>query len=930
MLVETTAVLNEDSSGKQDHVLRLGGELAQMGAEILGDTDEESRHDRLEALAQLLLMSEDVELVDARREPSGQVVLRAKEEWENVGFRGELRVMEAPLGTDAALMTTIAPMTVEAIAAAAQGQKEPVLPDEWPSAQVEHRYTLEIPDGYRARKLAPELKRATDGVLLERRLVARSPHRIEGVLRFEITEARLPRQRLEKIYDGLEPAQRQPVDIEVEMVASTLAASGRLREAIAETRRLVGAHPAKAYYRSEHALMLLRAGLVESARAEARRATSLAPELAYAHQVLAFTLEHDQFGRQFAPGFDRAAALRARRRQFDLMGAGSRGAYELARLLSHDEQGRTLGPAAPLEEIASITRDPLAFKEGAALLRAQALLCLGRGGEAEVLIREHLTDAKYQSYLLAALAQARGVDAALAELPALSLGGDAAATPLLQATAHLLRARSYPLAAALAAAGAGVTSKLQREATTLTNLRRPEQRPPDPRPAAEALKRLQLACADPAAFKKAAPALLDPRAAAADPGERGETSDRYQEVCRSVLVTAGWPPAQWMIDHEVIVELAVSGDPQTGYRVRYRSPPSQSTITASVFYFNAPPGPPRYLGQGAAVAADEALRLATSGRIKEAAMWLGWAREASPALPAAAGARSPPVNEAFEVLWPDQRNEPTAVRETAAAVAAYSSRTAPRAISALQQAFDAAPAAQAARRRVLGRALLNAQYLAGGGAEADRTADLLEALDAGPVNLTGLRAMAAMSAGKCPKALALARSGAQRDPSAAAQRWHAQAAANCAAYDEAAQVLRKVVGAEGAEPGDDNNLAWYLGFAGNAPDEALAAARRAVQRNGRRSRSYLQTLALVAAQAGALGESRAALVDALGRAPAGIEPLRPPGAWLVVGATAEALGMKDDAIKAYRLVSREGRPELARTSSWALAQRRLAALTTNH
>jgi tetratricopeptide (TPR) repeat protein len=918
LLIDTEVTFTEDSAAREEHRLRLVGDLAVVAAAAMDERDPDARNGGLQRIADMLLGREGVEVLDARRLPSGEVDLHARMIWDEVGFRGDLRLVETTLGAEAAVMGALAPMTIGPALAAAAAGKPPELPERWSATRVQHRVVVLLADGYRARPLPPPLALTAENVSLARTLAAPSPLRIEGTLSFEIREPGTPVATVEQLLNGLAPADRQGPSVELEMVAETLVSSQRLAEAVAEARRLVEAHPDRAYYRSRQATVLLSTGLVDAARAAARRAVAQAPDVAFSHQILAWTLEADGFGRAFGPGYDRAGALAARRRQLELTGPKGRGAYELARLLAHDELGRMLGPRAPLDEILKLVTGVDTMVNEAALLRTQALLSKHRGAEAEAVVREQLARPDHNAYLLAAIALARGAEAAVAELPALSLSPDATGLLLIQATNQLLRAYAYPQAAALATAGARVSSRLNRLAEALGRLRAAGDRPRDPRPAVEALARVQLACATPESFRNVVPALLDPRLVAGRPATDGGL---YESVCRMVLVGAAWPPPPWTVDYEVTQNLEVTGDERQGYRVRYLNPPGRSLVTASVFYFTGS-SQPRLLGRGTAVIGDEALRLVEARRLSEAAVWLTWAREA--AAPFTVTGRPAATTEALNALWPAGAPlEARPMREAAAAAAAYGETSAKRAAAVLGPAL--ASARDPERRLALVRPLLAALAITGAGAEGDRVADAAAPLTAKDPRLVAMRASAAMTAGNCPKALALVRPAKPAARDIEALRRHANIAAVCGAFDEAVAAYRQVVAMPGAAPADYNGLGWLAAATGQA-SEGLTAARRAAEASGRNSPSHLHTLAYAAARAGALGEARDALRDALAPAPAGQDPLNPDAAWLVVGAIAESVGMRDDAVAAYRRVL----PDKARlpraNTTYHLARRRLEAL----
>ncbi len=918
LLIETRGQLDPAGSGRQDHVLRLGGELAQAAAEAIGGEGGTAQGAvTLKSIAAAALLTDSFELVDARKEPSGEVVMRLRQVWTQVPSEGELRVVPALTGVAAAFVVSILPLTMESMLAikAQAGQPGATL-QEVPPARIAHRFSLQLPDGFRARDLTAGSSLREEGITLERRLSNGPGPRVEGLLRVEIGPAPVPGARVEALMQRLPPAEREPATLKLEMAAESLLSSGRVREAFAETRRLVAAHDKEGFYRAKQAIVLMQAGLLEPARAEARQAVALSPQLDYAHQILAWTLECGPFGRAFSPGYDRASALEARRQQLALTGPTGRGAFQLAELLSRDESGRSMGASAPLEEIVRLTAGVEAFGARPAELQTEALLRLGRGAEAERVVRARLMDQLHQYYLLAAIAQARGPEAAVAELPALALSEEAGATPLIRAAYLLLRLEAYPLASALAAAAARISARLQDEADRLSRLRRAAERKPDPRPAVQTIQRLQQACVSPAPFKQLAPALIDPRSA--EWRERDSAPERYQRICRAVLTAGSWPPAVWTVDLELTAELEVTGDAQVGYRVRPRS----GAMPVSTFFLTADGRQPRFLGAGPQASSAEALRLASAGQTRAAGVWLGWTHELLDAI-RAVGSPSPSA-QAFALFAAGPPTDAALVRSTAAVIAAHQAPSAERAIPELKRAL--AGARESARRRLLAGALLRAQLKAGQSAEADQTGDLLGTLDDRDDVVRSLRAMAAVAAGKCPKAMTLAAGHSGGDVDLQTHRRMATIASACGAYPEAAEAARKAVAAESAAPSDQNTLAWNLCFSGRGGDEALAAARRAVQRTSRRSSSMLQTLALAAAQAGAIKESRAALFDALDRAPPGLPPVSESSAWLVVGATAEALDLPEEAVKAYQRVEKEGPPELLQTTSWALAQRRLAAL----
>jgi tetratricopeptide (TPR) repeat protein len=895
--------------------------MALMAADAMNDSDGPRGTSRLLALGRMLLMDANASLLDRRRQPSGEVVLRLVATWDEVDWEGDLRVVPVALRLDGAAMSSLLPLDGEAMLAMAGGQP-PRLPDEWPIAEIEHRYGLRLPDGFRTRDLPKPIKRTIEGAAIERTLVARSPDRIEGMLRLAVSRAGIPRKRVEELIDGLKPEEQEAPKIKVEMTLETLSSRGQVKEALAEARRLVAANPKEGYFRLKQAIVLMDAGLVEAAQREARRAVEIAPKDAYAYQVLAWTLESDLLGRRFGVGFDREGALQARRQQLALAGPRSRGAFDLANLLARNERGINLEPGAPLEEILQLTGELDSMDTQAAEVRALVLLRLGRGAEAETTVRKRLNYDSHQKYLLASIARARGIEAAIAELPALQLSGDAAGMVLMRAAHVMASTGDYQLAGALAAASARISSRLQREADDLGRLCLPQQCKPDSRPAAEALKRLQRACHAPASFKRAAPALVDVRVGVRADGKPASDDRLHEQVCRSVILGTHWPASRAWIDLDAAEDLEVVGDAQTGYRVRYRNLPANTSRLASTFFFTIQGASARFLGSEPTMAADEALRLVSAGRVKEAATWLGWVREI-----VSSGNGRNPLAEAQETLWGGQVAEAGSVREASAATAAYSSLTARRAIPALERALATNP--EEARFRVLARALLNAHLGARDFPGADRAGDRIAKRTSTDPTLVAMRALAAALAKNCGKALAIAAPLGQGKQSADISRRLVSVASVCQPLDQATEAARRTAALDDAQPADDNGLAWLLAFRTGAAEEALTIARRAAQRANRRP-AILHTLAVVAAQAGAIAEARTAIGDLLQRPPRGSLPMEAGPVWLVIGAIAESLGLKDEAAHAYGRVIEEPEAPPSPFDSPALARRRLDALTASH
>ncbi|HET9185076.1 MAG TPA: transglutaminase domain-containing protein, partial [Solirubrobacterales bacterium] len=227
--------------------------------------------------------------------------------------------------------------------------------------------------------------------------------------------------------------------------------AGQVHEALAEFQRLAALEPKKALPRTRIARALLAGGMGEAARQEARQAVKLEPKLAPAYRHLGWILEHDELGRRFGPGFDRAGALAALRkaRELDPKDAATRS--ELAILLEHDAQGLRYSPRADLgaaiDEYKALKKDLGAKNVDDNLLIA--LVRAGRFAEAKELAAK-MKDSQTGSILsLAAIAATDGVAAAVREGEHAFSDDKARAAALQSAAQTLALTRRYPEAAAL-------------------------------------------------------------------------------------------------------------------------------------------------------------------------------------------------------------------------------------------------------------------------------------------------------------------------------------------------------------------------------------------------------------------------------------------------------------------------------------------------
>ena len=226
-------------------------------------------------------------------------------------------------------------------------------------------------------------------------------------------------------------------------------AAGRVREALAEFRRLQAAHPDAVLHRTQIARAYLAAGLGEAARREAQKAVAAAPRSLEAQMTLGWVLEHDLIGRRLLPGADRAGAERAYRQVIALDPKAYGARASLAILFEHDPRG---GHTWPRERLAdAIAEYDVLHEAGLSdydLNHALALFRLERWPAAAALARK-LGTTEGNALVLAVTLLTQGSAAAFRELQTLVPEAGKRAEVLRLAGVELVHLRRYPEAGML-------------------------------------------------------------------------------------------------------------------------------------------------------------------------------------------------------------------------------------------------------------------------------------------------------------------------------------------------------------------------------------------------------------------------------------------------------------------------------------------------
>lgn len=278
--------------------------------------------------------------------------------------------------------------------------------------EVENRIVL--PPGFAPPAPEPErIRRLGTATLSERRSV--DGQTLIVAFRFDSGKQRLTPAELTALQTAVAELKDEVLHIKVEQKAFTLSHAGKHREAIAECERLIALHPKEAVHRQQLAMVLLRAGVGEAARREARKAVALAPGDADPLAVLGWVLSFDTLGRQYSFDWDRAGALAAleQARKLDPRHRGA--AVELALVLQRDREGQLFEAGADLRGAAEAWRASLALEklDEHALALAQVLLWSGQFAEAEKVARTAAATEERDRWIVAAVAGRAGGAAAI-------------------------------------------------------------------------------------------------------------------------------------------------------------------------------------------------------------------------------------------------------------------------------------------------------------------------------------------------------------------------------------------------------------------------------------------------------------------------------------------------------------------------------------
>jgi transglutaminase-like putative cysteine protease len=785
---------------------------------------------------------------------------------------------------------------------------------------IEWRYRVNPPAGFRARplpvnavlplgpaRLTSEFSRGADGV-------------VQANWRFDTIKARYTPAESQAFLKAVrELKQRQVLLIAFDHEGAARRAEGDFKGTLEAYRSMAGRNPQLAVHRIRHAYALLEAGLGTRAHDEARAATRLNPNDAFAWKSLGWMLQHDAVGRRFGTGFDRAASIAAYRKASELDPENTDVTADLGVLLEHDARGVRYGDkqslalaVAEYRKRAKLLEDDKSDRYADNLY--YSMLHLRQFAEAREAMRGEAQTSTRRALSIAAAAGAGGSGAAIETAKELLSNESERRAALKSASGVLTNLREYALAADLLEASTRGQPTTAAETQRIALLRKVK---PGEREAIEVTDARSLVL-------KAHSLLLSGERQPADwlqllsrHAVQGKQAEQYFDgLRRGVQASLARPDTPPDVSADLLfasLRVTVEGD-ERATRAQLRQ---AGAVTN--YYVMREGGAYRLLARGPDVGAlaAAALERLEAGDAESARRWLDWARLEQDAR----NSDDPLYGYALSRFWTAGKREPADIRTGAALLLADS-----------QLAESALPLLLAAQAHARGDEEKLAIDL--GLARVYQQLEQWPQLDAVATRLTSAwpdsriafhyQQWARIRLGRFDEVTSAAKARLARLPEdVIARRVLVESADARGAASEMAALMKPVIDGSRATSEDYNEYAWMALMARPVPERVVEIARQAFDETEGDDRAIAHTLACVYAATGKPREARDLLLKGL---PRGLAEAPDDSAWYGFGLIAEAYGDVESARDYY---ARVGKPEgkvVVSSSLYAMSQARLRAL----
>ena len=445
----------------------------------------------------------------------------------------------------------------------------------------ELKYHIALPAGFSVKALPDSSIKRCGPATIGQHYALLGDDVIEATFSLDTGPGRFTAEQVESLRQAIADLSKDDtspweVKIELRNIAAARMASGRVAEALAYARAEMDRHTGRADQHAQYSRLLLKAGLGEAARAEARKAVELEPRSAIAYANLARTLTYDLLGCPFRPGMDWDGAAAAYAKALELNPSDVATRMNWAILLEHDEDGLRYAPGTRLDDAIDEYRKaqrqlgPRNRLDALEVNLATALLYREKYSELAKLAARAGKSASWRGFLVAAVAAENGVTEANRLAAEIAPGGDARREILENAAESLQKARLYAQAAALyeaAAEGADKPDELRAKAKAIAQLQRMDESSFSQDAPRRVVQQLFAAALSGSKAAGKIPALMVSTATPAEVAAAREAL--YREVCPA-LETAreNQVPPQRIIDAVMQADFHVEGNATTGFRVR--------------------------------------------------------------------------------------------------------------------------------------------------------------------------------------------------------------------------------------------------------------------------------------------------------------------------------------------------------------------------
>ncbi|NOZ95389.1 MAG: DUF3857 domain-containing protein [Acidobacteria bacterium] len=800
----------------------------------------------------------------------------------------------------------------------------------WQPYSREWRYTIVPPLGFVLYHVPEDRTTKVGAGRLVESYEAGDDGVVRASLRFDSGPRRITAKQLEATRKAVKEIQEWPPAMVLYHHAGMRAlAEGHVQEALKLLRADAEAEPSEGIHLARLARGLLAAGFGARAKVTARKAVELAPESAEVRATLGWCLEHDDIGRRFGAGWDRAAAVTAYEETVALPGASTENKLDLAILLEFGEDGTRYTTGKKDEDRAiALFKEVLKDGDDPAIDHTLALAQLHAGHLDELVQRkgELGTSWKIDGVVAAAVAIEDGAGAASRLIAGRGGTGEERSRVYQGAAFLLLQMRRYPEAAELmrrSAQGAADATSVLASASSIGSARPYEEldiKPTTPEGLAKAMT-IAVVC-DPSgkALRKILSSFLE---ALIEDEERDgilledqirgpmQRASKRTSLPLKVLVDLGF----------TVLDAKVTGKEGPVRRVRLISATgenrSETTIWAirqgrewRVLAIEGVLGP---LGEAAL---DELDR----GHPRGAYEILDWARKQTRLW----DSPDPFDGSPFARCWKENGEGDSATARLAAAMLIAGTAHPDRGVKILKErlakgiegpmeAWARIALAQGLETQEKhGRALELWSRLLEQHPESDRLFFGRTSVLASLSRWDEIRAAVSDRLERFHDERTVVR----------CQRLLASVAMRTGRFEDAEKWLAMLTESEKALPSDFNNRAWLALVRGKPGREALDWAFRASKLSGG-GHGVLHTVACLLAAMDRPADAYQVIVQAIASS-----PRREPQDvdWFVFGRMAETYGFLDIARESYGKVKRPEGESLLPTSTYALAQRRIRAL----